>query len=60
MVFQDYALFPWLTCATTSASGPTARGLSSGEVKATVDKFVELVGLRQIRRTPTRTSCRAA
>ena len=27
MVFQDYALFPWLTVRGTSPSGPSARGL---------------------------------
>jgi NitT/TauT family transport system ATP-binding protein len=45
MVFQDYALFPWLSVRDNIGFGPTSRGLSSGEVKATVDKFVELVGL---------------
>ena len=42
MVFQDYALFPWLSVRDNIGFGPVARGLSSGEVKATVDKFVEL------------------
>jgi NitT/TauT family transport system ATP-binding protein len=45
MVFQDYALFPWLSVRDNIGFGPAARGLSSGEVKATVDKFIELVGL---------------
>ena len=45
MVFQDYALFPWLSVRDNIGFGPTSRGLSSGEVKATVDKFVDLVGL---------------
>jgi len=45
MVFQDYALFPWLTVRENIAFGPAARGLSRGEVTATVDKFIELVGL---------------
>ena len=45
MVFQDYALFPWLTVRENIAFGPIARGLSRGEVTATVDKFIELVGL---------------
>ncbi len=49
MVFQDYALFPWLSVRDNIAFGPIARGLASAEVKATVDKFIELVGLRQIR-----------
>jgi len=45
MVFQDYALFPWLSVRDNIAFGPAARGLSGGEVKDTVDKFIELVGL---------------
>jgi NitT/TauT family transport system ATP-binding protein len=45
MVFQDYALFPWLSVRDNIGFGPTSRGLSSGEVKATVDKFIDLVGL---------------
>ncbi len=46
MVFQDYALFPWLSVRDNIGFGPVARGLSAGEVKATVDKFIELVGLQ--------------
>jgi len=45
MVFQDYALFPWLSVRENIGFGPAARGLSTAEVKATVDKFVDLVGL---------------
>ncbi|MBI3197923.1 MAG: ABC transporter ATP-binding protein [Rhodospirillales bacterium] len=45
MVFQDYALFPWLNVRDNIGFGPAARGLSGAEVKATVDKFIELVGL---------------
>ena len=45
MVFQDYALFPWLSVRDNIAFGPIARGLAGAEVKATVDKFIELVGL---------------
>ena len=47
MVFQDYALFPWLSVRDNIGFGPVARGLSGGEVKATVDKFIELVGLQK-------------
>ncbi len=47
MVFQDYALFPWLSVRDNIGFGPVARGLSAGEVKATVDKFIELVGLQK-------------
>ena len=45
MVFQDYALFPWLSVRDNIGFGPVARGLASTEVKATVDKFIDLVGL---------------
>jgi NitT/TauT family transport system ATP-binding protein len=47
MVFQDYALFPWLSVRDNIGFGPSSRGLSRGEVTATVDKFVELVGLQR-------------
>ena len=50
MVFQDYALFPWLSVRDNIGFGPTARGLSSGEVRDTVDKFIELVGLQKFAR----------
>ena len=45
MVFQDYALFPWLSVRENIAFGPIARGLASAQVKQTVDKFIKLVGL---------------
>jgi NitT/TauT family transport system ATP-binding protein len=45
MVFQDYALFPWLTVRENIAFGPASRGLARSEVKDVVDKFIELVGL---------------
>ena len=47
MVFQDYALFPWLSVRDNIGFGPTSRGLGRAEVKATVDKFIELVGLQK-------------
>jgi NitT/TauT family transport system ATP-binding protein len=47
MVFQDYALFPWLSVRENIAFGPAARGLASSQVKETVDKFIELVGLNR-------------
>jgi len=46
MVFQDYALFPWLSVRDNIGFGPAARGLGKAEVKATVDRFIELVGLQ--------------
>jgi len=45
MVFQDYALFPWLSVRDNIAFGPIARGLASSDVRETVDTFIELVGL---------------
>ena len=45
MVFQDYALFPWLSVRDNIGFGPAARGLSSGEIKQIADKFIDLVGL---------------
>jgi len=47
MVFQDYALFPWLSVRDNIGFGPASRGLHRSEVNATVDKFVELVGLQK-------------
>ncbi|PTM51789.1 ABC transporter ATP-binding protein [Phreatobacter oligotrophus] len=45
MVFQDYALFPWLSVRDNIGFGPASRGLAKPVVKETVDKFIELVGL---------------
>src|SRR5262245_16204648 len=45
MVFQDYALFPWLSVRENIGFGPAARGVAKAEVRQTVDKFIELVGL---------------
>ena len=45
MVFQDYALFPWLSVRDNIGFGPASRGLARHVVKETVDKFIELVGL---------------
>jgi NitT/TauT family transport system ATP-binding protein len=47
MVFQDYGLFPWLSVRDNIAFGPKSRGLSKAEIAATVDRFVELVGLNR-------------
>ena len=47
MVFQDYALFPWMTVRQNIGFGPRQRGLSRGEIKAIADEFVTLVGLER-------------
>jgi ABC-type nitrate/sulfonate/bicarbonate transport system ATPase subunit len=45
MVFQDYALFPWMTVRQNIGFGPRQRQLSRDEVENTADEFVKLVGL---------------
>lgn len=45
MVFQDYGLFPWLTVRDNIAFGPRSRGRSKPEIRDTVERFVDLVGL---------------
>ncbi len=47
MVFQDYALFPWLSVRDNIAFGPTSRGVPKGEARDTVERFVDMVGLRK-------------
>ena len=47
IVFQDYALFPWLSVRDNIGFGPASRGLGKSEVKDAVDRFVELVGLQK-------------
>jgi NitT/TauT family transport system ATP-binding protein len=45
MVFQSFALFPWLTVSENVALGLEARGLALGERKARAAKYIDLVGL---------------
>ncbi len=45
MVFQDYALFPWLTVRDNIAFGPTSRGVPKAEARETVQRFIDMVGL---------------
>jgi NitT/TauT family transport system ATP-binding protein len=45
MVFQDYGLFPWLSVRANIGFGPASRGRARSEVKETVDRFINLVGL---------------
>ena len=47
MVFQDYALFPWLTVYENIAFGLKIKRMASPEVKRIVDHFASLVGLSQ-------------
>jgi NitT/TauT family transport system ATP-binding protein len=47
MVFQDYGLFPWLSVRGNIGFGPAARGKSRAEVTATVERYLDVVGLRR-------------
>jgi NitT/TauT family transport system ATP-binding protein len=47
MVFQDYALFPWMTVRENVSFGPRQRGLPRSEIREITDEFVKLVGLER-------------
>ena len=45
VVFQEYALFPWLTVRGNVEFGPRLRSRPVAERRLTVDRYLELVGL---------------
>jgi ABC-type nitrate/sulfonate/bicarbonate transport system ATPase subunit len=45
MVFQDYALFPWLTVRENIAFGPRQKGLATSRVREIADEYLHMVGL---------------
>jgi nitrate ABC transporter ATP-binding subunit len=47
MVFQDYALFPWMSVHQNIGFGPRQRQLPRREVQAIANEFVRLVGLER-------------
>jgi NitT/TauT family transport system ATP-binding protein len=47
MVFQDYALFPWMTVRQNISFGPRQRQLPRAEIKSTADEFIRMVGLER-------------
>jgi nitrate ABC transporter ATP-binding subunit len=47
MVFQDYALFPWMTVKQNISFGPRQRHLAREEIDRTTDEFVRMVGLER-------------
>jgi nitrate ABC transporter ATP-binding subunit len=47
MVFQDYALFPWMTVKENISFGPRQRHLPREEIDKTTDEFVRMVGLER-------------
>jgi NitT/TauT family transport system ATP-binding protein len=44
-MFQDYALFPWRTVLGNVEFGPLARGVPREAMRATAQRYIELVGL---------------
>jgi nitrate ABC transporter ATP-binding subunit len=57
MVFQDYALFPWMTVRQNIGFGPRQRQLPRNKVEDIADEFVKLVGLeRAANRYPSQLS----
>src|ERR1700719_1312800 len=47
MVFQDYALFPWMTVRQNTSFGPRQPHLPREEIDKTTDEFVRMVGLER-------------
>ena len=47
VVFQDYALFPWMTVRQNIGFGPRQRGLSRNEINSIAEEFARLVGLER-------------
>jgi NitT/TauT family transport system ATP-binding protein/sulfonate transport system ATP-binding protein len=45
MVFQDYALFPWLTARQNIEFGPRQRGVPAPDLAQTTGRFLAMVGL---------------
>jgi ABC-type nitrate/sulfonate/bicarbonate transport system ATPase subunit len=46
VVFQEYALFPWLTVTGNVEFGPRLRSRPAAERRRVVDRYLDLVGLR--------------
>lgn len=49
MVFQEYALFPWMTVAQNIAFGLEIKGESKAEISNRVDALLEMLGLKDFR-----------
>jgi NitT/TauT family transport system ATP-binding protein len=49
MVFQEYALFPWMTVADNVAFGLEIKGMAPAQVAATVDRLLRTLSLQDFR-----------
>lgn len=49
MVFQEYALFPWMTVEANIAFGLDIRGTGSDEKSRIVDDLLDMLGLKEFR-----------
>ncbi len=49
MVFQEYALFPWMTVEKNIAFGLEVKGQSKAQIDATVDKLLAMLSLSDFR-----------
>jgi NitT/TauT family transport system ATP-binding protein len=49
VVFQEYAIFPWMTVARNIAFGLELKGASGGEIRERVDALLEKLGLGEFR-----------
>ncbi len=45
MVFQDYALFPWMTVRDNIGFGPRQKGMAKKYVREITDEYLDMVGL---------------
>ncbi|AXA92593.1 ABC transporter ATP-binding protein [Massilia sp. YMA4] len=49
MVFQEYALFPWMTVEDNVAFGLEIKGQPKAQIRATVDKLLKMLSLADFR-----------
>lgn len=49
MVFQEYALFPWMTVAQNVAFGLEIKGMDKASIKARVNELLEMLKLQDFR-----------
>ncbi|MTW10279.1 ATP-binding cassette domain-containing protein [Pseudoduganella eburnea] len=49
MVFQEYALFPWMTVAENVAFGLEIKGMAKADIDATVERLLKTLSLQDFR-----------